>query len=86
MTIPKAPHILVVDDEVKLAKLLRYSLQHAGYTVHTADSGQAALELFDRIPFDVVLTDVKMSGMNGFELCAALRQRNDVLIVLLTAC
>jgi DNA-binding response OmpR family regulator len=77
--------ILVVDDEDALCYLLRHSLQKAGHIVYTASNGHDALELFARIPFDVVLVDVSMPGMDGFTLCTELRKRSNVLIVLITA-
>jgi two-component system, OmpR family, response regulator RpaB len=77
--------ILVVDDEVLLRDLLARSLKHAGYMVQTAQTGEEALAAFARSPFDLVLVDVRMPGMNGYALCAALRQMSDVPIILLTS-
>jgi DNA-binding response OmpR family regulator len=78
-------HILVVDDEAPLRNLLRHTLEHMGYCVSTAASGEEALNLFNNNGFDLVLVDVCMPGMDGFELCAELRKRSDVLIVFITA-
>jgi DNA-binding response OmpR family regulator len=78
-------HTLVVDDEAALCYMLRHSLQKAGYIVHIAHSGPEALELFASIPFDVVLLDVNLPGMDGFALCAELRSRSNVLIIFITA-
>jgi DNA-binding response OmpR family regulator len=85
MTTRAAAHILVVDDEAAHCYLLRHALQRAGHIVHTASNGQDALDLFARIPFDMTLVDVRMPGMDGFTLCAELRKRSNVLIVLITA-
>lgn len=79
------PQILVVDDEPFLRDLLRRSLQHAGYMVHTAQNGDEALALFSSNPIDLVLVDVRMPGMNGHTVCATIRQQSDVPIILLTS-
>jgi DNA-binding response OmpR family regulator len=78
-------HILVVDDEAPLRELMRHTLEHVGYRVTTAASGEEALNLFAHTAFDLVLIDVCMPGMDGFELCGELRRRSDVLIVFVTA-
>jgi len=78
-------HILIAEDEAPLRDLLRISLDRGGYTVHPANDGQEALELFDSLEISLVLTDVMMPRMDGFQLCAELRKRSDVPIVMLTA-
>jgi DNA-binding response OmpR family regulator len=78
-------HILVVDDEAPLRELLQLTLEHVGYQVSTASSGEEALNLFADKPYDMVLVDVCMPGMDGFELCTEIRKRSDVLIVFVTA-
>ena len=78
-------HILIAEDEAPLRDLLRISLDRAGYTVHPAHDGQEALELFDTLDISLVLTDVMMPRMDGFQLCGELRKRSDVPIVMLTA-
>ena len=65
--------ILVVDDNPQNVKLLADVLAHQGYRVDTADSGTAALESIRRDPPDLVLLDVIMPGVDGFEVCRALR-------------
>ena len=77
--------ILVVDDEEPLRDLLRISLQKAGYKVIVARNGHEALEVFGRTPVDLVLMDVMMPDMDGFEVCVELRKRSDVPVVMLTA-
>lgn len=79
-------HILVAEDEAPLRELLIISLDRAGYQVHPSKDGQEALEKFDDLPVvSLVLMDVMMPRMNGFELCKELRKRSDVPIVMLTA-
>lgn len=60
--------ILVVDDEPAIVDIVRHLLLGAGFYVETATSGEEALELFARAEFDVVLTDVQMTGISGFEV------------------
>lgn len=71
----KSDTILVVEDDALLRALIERLLRQAGYTVHTAASGMAALELTGLGPVDLLLTDVIMPGMNGHELFAALSLR-----------
>ena len=56
--------VLVVDDEVGMVTLLRNYLTREGYEVHTAPSGETALQFLEEHDFDVVLTDLRMGGMD----------------------
>jgi DNA-binding response OmpR family regulator len=81
-------HILVVDDAEKNTRLLADLLTAKGYRTSTAASGERALELVRADPPDLVLLDVMMPGMNGYEVCAALRADPEhalLPIVLVTA-
>lgn len=69
--------VLVVDDSPPNQELLCELLQAAGYEVQAASDGVGALELLSRSPFDVVLLDVQMPGMDGFEVLERVRQRFD---------
>lgn len=64
---------LVVDDNSDIAEMLAAVLRHSGYTVSTADSGTGALSAALSKQFDVVVSDIGMPGMNGYELAQALR-------------
>lgn len=77
--------ILVVDDERPLVESIRFALEREGYRVVEAQDGVAALELARSQRFDLVILDVMLPGMSGFELCRVLRQESDVPILLLTA-
>jgi CheY-like chemotaxis protein len=69
--------ILIVDDAAEARGILAIALRTIpGASVAEADSGERALELLDAEPADVLVTDVRMAGMDGFELLAALRARN----------
>jgi DNA-binding NtrC family response regulator len=78
--------ILLVDDEKSLLLTLAANLELDGFDVTTADSGQHALELFETSHFDLVLSDIRMPGMNGVELFRAIRaKRPDFPVILMTA-
>jgi DNA-binding NtrC family response regulator len=67
------PNVLVVDDEAVIREGMRRILEEREYRVHSADSGQAALERLQQDAFDVVITDLKMPGMGGMEVLKAIR-------------
>ncbi|HET9452568.1 MAG TPA: sigma-54 dependent transcriptional regulator, partial [Aggregicoccus sp.] len=78
--------VLVVDDDVAVAKVLGALLSQAGLRVHLAPSGAAGLELLAQHPIDVVVSDVRMPGMGGMELLAEVqRSWPEVPVLLLTA-
>lgn len=78
--------VLVVDDETNMRETLAEILQMEGYDVGTADSGEAAVKASMREPFDVVLMDVRMPGMNGVEAFRIIhRQRQDIRVILMSA-
>lgn len=78
-------HILVVDDEHNIRLTLSALLSRAGHTVTTAASGEEALAMFDRQPFDLMLVDLQMPGINGIQVVDAIRRRSlDTVIIVLT--
>jgi two-component system response regulator MprA len=78
--------LLVVDDEPALREALQTSLEFEGYTVVTANDGQAALEELARTPYDAVLLDVMMPRLDGLTACRRLRAAGDhVPVLMLTA-
>ena len=74
-----APRILIADDDQVLQRLLLHTLKMEGYDVVTAHDGNEALALIGRDRPDLVILDVMMPGLNGFELCQALRSRPETL-------
>ena len=76
--------ILAVEDEPEVLDVLRAMLSSAGHTVFTAASGREALDLFEREPVDLVLTDLGMPGVTGLALAAELKQRRTIPVLLLT--
>jgi DNA-binding response OmpR family regulator len=77
--------ILVVDDEPTLLSTLRFNLEREGYEVVTATHGGEAVALVDTVRPDLVLLDLMLSGMHGFEVCRSLRKLTSIPIVILTA-
>ena len=78
--------VLVVEDEPQMRDLLTDNLEYEGYRVTAVDSAEQALVEFDRLPISLLLVDVMLPGMTGFELCQHLRSRGShVPIIVLTA-
>lgn len=78
--------ILIVDDEKNTREGLKWSLENADKEIHLAANGEDALELFHRIHFDLVITDLKMPGIDGLELLKRIKnEESSVEIIMLTA-
>jgi two-component system, OmpR family, response regulator MtrA len=77
--------ILAVEDDERIRSALKLALEDEGWTVEAAASGEDAIEAFDRHPSDVVLIDIMLPGIDGFELCRTIRRTSDVPIVMVTA-
>lgn len=77
--------ILVVEDEAKLADALKSYLQSKGYDVLLAEDGLQALETFDREDVSLILLDLMLPRMSGEEVCASIRRKSRVPIIMLTA-
>jgi two-component system, OmpR family, copper resistance phosphate regulon response regulator CusR len=78
--------ILLVEDEHKIADALKKGLSENGYAVDLAYDGKAGLQLFEEKTFDLVILDINLPGMNGYELCRVIRTKNaQVPVVMLTA-
>lgn len=77
--------ILVVDDEEMVRNLLQRTLQEADYDVITAANGQEALDKVSQFNISLVLLDIKMPGLDGFQVLDRIRQRSDIPVIMLTA-
>ena len=77
--------ILAVEDDERIRSALKLALEDEGWTVEATASGEDAIEAFDRHPADVVLIDIMLPGIDGFELCRTIRRISDVPIVMVTA-
>lgn len=78
--------ILIVEDEQKIADTLKLGLSEHGYDAAVAYDGTIGLRLFETRPFNLVVLDINLPGINGYELCKAIRAKNGhIPIIMLTA-
>jgi two-component system, OmpR family, response regulator MtrA len=77
--------ILAVEDDERIRTAVKMALEDEGWQVEEAETGEAALEAFNRHPSDVVLIDIMLPGIDGFEVCRSVRRTSDVPIVMVTA-
>jgi two-component system response regulator CpxR len=84
MTEP-APHLLLVDDDQQLAAMLHEFLELQGFKVDVIGDGEAALEQIATQPPELVILDVMLPGINGFEVLEQLRKTHDLPVIMLTA-
>lgn len=77
--------IFVVDDELKIRNLIKAYLDKEGYSVEVFDTGDSALEAFNIYPPDMLIIDVMMPGLNGFDLCKEIRNSSNVPIIIVSA-
>lgn len=80
-----AKRILVVDDEASILELIHVNLEDAGYEVVDPADGPEALEIFRSHRLDLVVLDLMLPGLDGFEVCRRMRRESDVPIIILTA-
>lgn len=77
--------ILVVDDDLNICELLKLYLENEGYTAFVANDGQAAVEAFAAKSPDLVLLDIMLPKMDGWQVCREIRKTSSVPIIMLTA-
>ncbi len=80
-----AEKILVVEDELSLQETLAYNLKKQGYEVEAVGDGPSALEAARRIKPNLILLDIMLPGMDGFEVCRILRNEMSTPVLMLTA-
>ena len=78
-------NILFVDDDPDIRFLMKLVLQKEGFNVIFAENGRQALDLWQNLPVDLVLLDVVMPLLDGFELCRQLRKLSSIPVIFLTA-
>jgi two-component system, OmpR family, response regulator RegX3 len=83
--IASGPTVLLVEDEESIAQLLRTYLGSHGFRVLWVASGEEALDELERHPVRIVVLDIGLPGMDGFDVCRAIRYRSKVPLVMLTA-
>ena len=77
--------ILVVDDDLNICELLKLYLENEGYTAFVANDGQAAVDTFAAKNPDLVLLDIMLPKMDGWQVCREIRKTSSVPIIMLTA-
>ena len=77
--------ILVVDDEVRYVRAIQINLQASGYQVLTAHDGQSAIDLVAQRQPDLMVLDIRMPDMDGYQVCQRVREFSAVPIIMLTA-
>lgn len=78
-------NILIIEDEEKIARFIELELEYEGYKVEKALDGREGLALVKAQPFDLILLDIMLPGLNGIEVLRRIRQFSDVPVILLTA-
>lgn len=77
--------ILIVDDNPEIREIIQILLSGEGYHVHEAANGQQALALLQQMPFDLIILDIMMPGMNGYQTCLEMRKISNAPILFLSA-
>jgi DNA-binding response OmpR family regulator len=77
--------LLIIEDEKVLRETLAYNLVAQGFTVETAENGLKAIEIFETSELDLLILDIMLPGIDGFEVCRRVRQKSNVPILMLTA-
>lgn len=81
---PDPPHILVVDDEPQITRVLRTSLSAQGYDIRVANSGEMALEIMKDWSPNLIITDLSMPSVDGVQLCRRVRASSQIPIIVLS--
>src|SRR5262245_17391088 len=84
----KMERILVVEDDKNIAKLVRYNLEKAGYECHVVITGEETFDQLEHSDFNLIILDIMLPKMNGFEVCKQLRQNplyESIPVIILTA-
>ena len=77
--------ILIVDDDVNICELLRIYLEKEGYTVILAHDGEKGIEKFNATKPDIILLDIMLPVMDGWQVCREIRKKSNVPIIMVTA-
>jgi len=81
----KRPYIMVVDDDQAILRLLKRTLEPEGFGVVIASNGRSALALLEEHKPDLVILDIMMPGLNGFQILRLMRQHSNIPVIMLTA-
>ena len=86
-SVPLRPHILVVDDDAMIGEQLERLFTHTGYKVSVTNRAEQALELLEKEDVDLVVTDIRLPGIDGVELTKRIAERwSDVPVIVVTGC
>ena len=77
--------IMIVDDDINICELLRLYIEKEGYSTVIANDGEQAVELFNREQPNLILLDIMLPKMDGWQVCREIRKTSDVPIIMLTA-
>jgi two-component system phosphate regulon response regulator OmpR len=80
-----ATRILIIDDDLRLAEMLRSYLESRGYAVDHREAGRRGLEALDSREYEAVILDVMLPDLDGFEVCRQIRARSSIPVLMLTA-
>lgn len=84
-TVAVGTRILYVEDDERIRSSVKLALEDEGWHVEESDTGEDAIVSFGRNPTDVVLIDIMLPGIDGFEVCRSIRRKSDVPIIMVTA-
>src|SRR5437773_11711866 len=71
------PHILIVDDEQHITAALKLGLERAGFSIDVSNDPRTALGQFESLKYDIAILDIRMPGLNGFQLYRELKKKDD---------
>jgi two-component system response regulator ArlR len=77
--------ILIVEDEISLARSIQLELEHEGYQAETAQNGYEALGKINEGSWDLIILDLMLPGLDGFQVCQKIQENSDIPIIMLTA-
>ena len=77
--------ILIVDDNLEIREIIHILLEGEGYEIKEAGDGQQALELTGKLDFDLIILDIMMPGLNGYQTCVEIRKNSNAPILFLSA-
>lgn len=81
----KAKRVLIIEDEVSISDIIKFNLLKEGYEIETAYNGEEGLKKALNLNFDLILLDIMLPHMDGFQVCRKIRESSNVPIIMLTA-
>lgn len=79
------PIALIVEDDTNILRFVRANLRASGFEVYSAKTGEEALSQFEKVEPNVIVLDLMLPGIDGYEVCRIIREKSDVPIVMMTA-